>query len=136
MGTQTHPMSRSPRRSRSRSPSTKRDVRGTVLRVNDRGFGFLELETGEIDIFFHTSDIVDRIDIRQLRSGDKVEVDLKRSYKIPDKFEACNVRPLDPEVKDRRKSSPVRRRSPSYDRRRRSPSYDRRRRRSYSRGRG
>jgi len=105
-------MSRSYSRGRSRSDSRDRGGRGggksglqaTVTRINDRGFGFLEVDGEDQDIFFHSNDIVNDIDIRQLRVDDKVTVDLERSKKKPDRFEAVNVRPENESVKDRERT--------------------------------
>jgi len=146
--------SRSPRRSnsrgRSRSPLGDRDLKGRVVTLHsENGFGFVELldDPGHDHIFFHSEHIIDDIDIRQFREGDIVVIDKVPSKKKPGRFDGVNVRPDDPETKDRR-SDPGKRlrrsrrdrsrsrgRGRDYGRRRRSPSYDRghgRRRRSVS----
>jgi len=146
--------SRSPRRSnsrgRSRSPLGDRDLKGRVVTLHsENGFGFVELldDPGHDHIFFHSEHIIDDIDIRQFREGDIVIVDKVPSKKKPGRFDGVNVRPDDPETKDRR-SDPGKRlrrsrrdrsrsrgRGRDYGRRRRSPSYDRghgRRKRSVS----
>lgn len=106
-----------------------------MIRINDRGFGFLEVEGQEDDIFFHSNDIVDNIDIRQLRVDDKVTVDLEPSVKKKGRFEAVNVEPEDPGVSKREKKERPRR--DRYDDRRGGGYGDRRdRRRGGSRDRG
>merc|ERR1719262_2099050 len=116
-------VSRSPPRRRSRSPRDRRsssmgdkyDLNGVVTRITDRGFGFIDVD-GMDEVFFHSNDIVDNIDIRQMREGDKVMLDLVPSIKKRDRYDAKNVRPDDPDTKNReevgRRPSPRRRRSP------------------------
>jgi len=141
------------RNSRSRSRSPRHDVRGRVIRINDRsGYGFLQVDGEDDEVFFHSNDVVDNIDIRQLREGDEVTLDLYPSKKKPGRYDAKSVRPPD-SAKDRTETghrpSPRRRgrsrsrsrgrrrydRSHSRDRGRRYRSYSPRRRRSYSRDR-
>jgi len=135
-------------RSRSRDRRGGRDdirenLRGTVIRINDRsGYGFLEVDGETEEVFFHSNDVVDDIDIRQLREGDAVTLDLHPSKKKPGRFDAKNVKPPE-EAQDRhetgRRPSPRRRRSRSRGRRGYSRDRSRgrysRRDRSYSRGR-
>lgn len=129
-------------------PQSRVDVRGHVIRINDRsGYGFLEVEGETDEVFFHSNDVTDSVDIRQLREGDEVRLDLHPSKKKPGRYDAKNVQPPE-SAKDRaetgRRPSPRRRsysRSPRRGRRgrsySRSPSYSRRRRgRSRSRDRG
>lgn len=44
---------------------------GTVKTVTDRGFGFIQPESGQEDVFFHRSALVD-VTFEQLRQGDRV----------------------------------------------------------------
>lgn len=76
-------------------------MKATVVRINDRGFGFLNVEGEEDDIFFHSNDIEGDIDIRQLRVDDEVTVDLEPSRKKSGRYEAKNVVPDDDRVRDR-----------------------------------
>merc|ERR1712224_1042503 len=69
-------------------------------RITDRGFGFIDID-GMEEVFFHSNDIVDDIDIRQMREGDKVLLDLVPSIKKRDRYDAKNVRPDDPDTKNR-----------------------------------
>merc|ERR1712224_187975 len=105
-------------------------------RITDRGFGFIDID-GMEEVFFHSNDIVDDIDIRQMREGDKVLLDLVPSIKKRDRYDAKNVRPDDPDTKNReevgRRPSPRRRRSPPRRGYSRGRSYSPRR-RSRSRG--
>jgi len=92
-------------------------VTGTVTRINERGFGFLQVEGQDDDIFFHSNDIVDNIDIRQFRTDDKVTVDLEPSVKKKGRFEAVNVVPHDEGVARREKKEARRRYDDRDDRR-------------------
>lgn len=123
--------SRSPRRSR-RSPSPRRGGRGssieegTVLRINERGFGFIAPRKTDEELFFHTHHVEDVVDIRQLRPGDAVDFTTCSSIKYDGKREARRVWVINV---DRVKRREMKGRRPSP---RRSP---RRRSRSRSRGR-
>jgi len=134
----TRSRSRDNRRSRSRSGSRggrgkTRGVPATVIRINERGFGFLEVEGQDDDIFFHSNDIVDNIDIRQLRVDDRVTVDLEPSVKKKGRYEAVNVVPDDSGVARREKKEARRRYDDRDDRRGRGRYDDRDRRRDYDR---
>merc|ERR550539_392437 len=125
-------------RGRSDSPMrTKRDVEATVSRIDDqRGFGFLEIDGERDEVFFHSNDVEDGVDIRQLRKGDLCTVDLEPSKKKHGRYDGKNIRPPS-EARDRSETGRRPRRSRSRSRgRRRSYSPRRRsyspRRRSYS----
>ena len=62
---------------------------GTIKRLTDRGFGFIETSPGN-DIFFHMSN-VDGVRFEDLREGQKVSFDEGQGPKGP---RAENVRPL------------------------------------------
>lgn len=47
---------------------------GTIVNVNDRGFGFVKLEGYDQNVFFHAKD-VRHIEFEKLRKGDTVSVD-------------------------------------------------------------
>ena len=49
---------------------------GTIKRLTDRGFGFIEVE-GQDDVFFHTTALQD-VAFDQLVQGQQVEFDLER----------------------------------------------------------
>jgi len=89
------PRRRSPRRSRysrSRSPRRNDSVeKGYVLRINERGFGFLAPEDTDEELFFHTHHLESGLDIRQLRRDDRVEFTTCESQKFPGKREARRV---------------------------------------------
>ena len=62
---------------------------GTIKRLTDRGFGFIDMGDGK-DIFFHMSSVIDT-SYDELREGQKVEFDVGDGPKGP---RAENVRPL------------------------------------------
>ncbi len=51
----------------------KEEIKGIVLSVADEGFGFIEAEGFDNNIFFHADDCCG-ITIEQLREGDKVAI--------------------------------------------------------------
>jgi len=65
--------SRSRSNSRRRSPSPhKKNEKGFIARLDDRGFGFIEPERDEVDIYFHCSSVVG-MKFDDLRVNDPVE---------------------------------------------------------------
>jgi len=53
-----------------------------------RGYGFIEPDSGEGDVFVHSSEIRGAYDLRE---GEKVEFEVESTYKGP---RAVNVKPL------------------------------------------
>lgn len=62
---------------------------GTIKRITDRGFGFIDTGTGK-DLFFHMS-AVEGASFNDLREGQRVEYEVGQGQKGP---RAENVRPL------------------------------------------
>ncbi len=60
---------------------------GTIKRITDKGFGFIENATGN-DMFFHSSS-VEGVSYDELREGEKVTYDIGKGPKGP---RAENVR--------------------------------------------
>lgn len=54
--------------------------KGTIATLNEKGFGFLKIEGGEKDVFFHSNELVD-IRFDDLRPGDVMEFDVEESPK-------------------------------------------------------
>ncbi len=63
---------------------------GTIKRLTDRGFGFIDTGKGE-DMFFHMSNVVD-VSYDDLREGQKVSYTEGEGPKGP---RAENVKPID-----------------------------------------
>lgn len=57
-------------------------MKGTIKKLNDRGFGFITPEEGDKDIFFHGSDL-QGIQFNELHEGDQVTFETKSSEKGP-----------------------------------------------------
>lgn len=59
--------------------------------VKDRGFGFIEIEGGAPDVFFHHSSVVGG-DLDSLSEGQAVEFDVEADPRNPSRSRAGNVR--------------------------------------------
>ncbi|HZX50064.1 MAG TPA: cold shock domain-containing protein [Candidatus Paceibacterota bacterium] len=60
---------------------------GTIVRLTDRGFGFISREGQEKDLFFHSNELRG-VEFNELRVGDKVTFEVAESPKGPN---ATNV---------------------------------------------
>jgi CspA family cold shock protein len=67
-------------------------AQGTVARVTDRGFGFIQQEQGE-DLFFHSS-ALQNVTFDDIRHGDIVEYDAEADPRGRGN-RAVNVRKID-----------------------------------------
>jgi CspA family cold shock protein len=56
-------------------------TKGTIVRLNDKGFGFIKVEGNDKDIFFHSSEFNGAYD--SLNEGDTVEFELSQGEKGP-----------------------------------------------------
>ncbi len=63
---------------------------GTIKKLTDKGFGFIDTGKGE-DMFFHTSNVID-VSYEDLREGQKVTFSVGEGPKGP---RAENVKPAD-----------------------------------------
>jgi CspA family cold shock protein len=63
---------------------------GTIKRLTDKGFGFINTGNGGADLFFHTSSL-QGVTFDQLREGQRVSFEEGRGPKGP---RAENVRPI------------------------------------------
>ena len=55
---------------------------GTIKKLTDKGFGFIEAEDQEKDIFFHTESLVD-VQYDELSEGDTVSFEIEDTPKGP-----------------------------------------------------
>lgn len=55
---------------------------GTIARLMDKGFGFIKIEGGEKDLFFHANELQD-IEFNSLSEGDAVEFEVEEGQKGP-----------------------------------------------------
>lgn len=62
--------------------------------VKDRGFGFIQMEGGSSDVFFHHTSVVGG-DLDSLREGQTVEFDVEPDPRDPRRSRASNVKGSD-----------------------------------------
>ena len=48
---------------------------GTIKKLTDKNFGFIALDEGGNDLFFHANNLVE-VEFEELQEGDKVEFDV------------------------------------------------------------
>jgi CspA family cold shock protein len=53
---------------------------GTIVRLTDKGFGFISREGEEKDLFFHMNELQD-VQFNELRVGDKLQFEVEESPK-------------------------------------------------------
>lgn len=59
--------------------------------VKDRGFGFIQVEDGSDDVFFHNSSLPEGV-FDSLRTGQSVEFDVEADPRNPRRSRAANIR--------------------------------------------
>lgn len=57
-------------------------MKGSIIRLQDRGFGFIKPEDGGDDVFFHASALVE-LTFDDLKEGDTVTYDVEAGPKGP-----------------------------------------------------
>ena len=63
---------------------------GTIVRLNEKGFGFIKVEGMEKDLFFHSNDLVE-VRFDDLHEGDKVTFEIGESPKGPHAAKVAKV---------------------------------------------
>jgi len=63
---------------------------GTVIKKNDRGFGFIKVEGQEKDLFFHSNEL-QNVSFDELQEGDKVSFEIGDSPKGPNALNVSKV---------------------------------------------
>ena len=58
--------------------------------VKDRGFGFIQPDSGSDDVFFHTSSLPDG-NYDSLEAGQRVEFDVEADSRNPNRSRAANM---------------------------------------------
>lgn len=56
-------------------------AKGKVKTVTDRGFGFIETEDADKDVFYHEGSLEGDLADRKLQQGDEVEFDIEENEK-------------------------------------------------------
>ena len=55
-------------------------MKGVINKKMEKGFGFIKLETGEKDVFFHSNSLVD-VSFDELQEGDAVTFEVEDTDK-------------------------------------------------------
>jgi len=63
---------------------------GTVIKKNEKGFGFIKVEGREKDLFFHSNELKN-ISFDELREGDKVSFEVGDSPKGPNALNVSKI---------------------------------------------
>ena len=58
-------------------------LQGKVVRVSERGFGFIKHAGSDSDLYFHVSGLKDRPAFDQLKAGDSLEFEIDASGDRP-----------------------------------------------------
>ena len=56
---------------------------GTVKTVTDKGFGFINQDDSDKDVFYHENSLEGELAERKLRVGDKVKFEVEQTEKGP-----------------------------------------------------
>jgi CspA family cold shock protein len=63
---------------------------GTIAVLKDKGFGFIKVEDGEKDVFFHANEL-QNVQFNDLQEGDKVEFEVTDGQKGPQATQVSKV---------------------------------------------
>ncbi len=63
---------------------------GVIVRLKEKGFGFIKVEGQEKDLFFHSNELVN-VKFDELREGDKVTFEVADSPKGPNAVKVSRV---------------------------------------------
>lgn len=55
---------------------------GTIKRLTDRGFGFIQIEGEDKDLFFHSNEL-EGVEFNDLKEGDMVQFEVTQGPKGP-----------------------------------------------------
>ncbi|HRY31175.1 MAG TPA: cold shock domain-containing protein [Candidatus Paceibacterota bacterium] len=56
--------------------------KGTIVRVMDKGYGFIKYDGAEKDLFFHSNEL-QNVEFDQLKGGESVEFEVVEGQKGP-----------------------------------------------------
>jgi len=63
---------------------------GKIKRLTDRGFGFIEYDDSDEDLFFHSNEL-QGVEYNDLKEGDKVEFEIAEGPKGPNAVKVSKV---------------------------------------------
>lgn len=63
---------------------------GTIAKLTDKGFGFIQVEGQEKNLFFHSNELVG-VTFDALREGDKLSFEVAESPKGPNAIKVSKV---------------------------------------------
>ncbi len=63
---------------------------GTIKRLMDRGFGFIEYDESDKDLFFHANSLKD-VEFNDLKEGDKVTFEIEEGPKGPNAIDVSKA---------------------------------------------
>ena len=56
---------------------------GTIVKTNEKGFGFIKPDDGGKDMFFHVTGLVNKSDFDGLRANDRVKYEVDKNGDRP-----------------------------------------------------
>ena len=65
-------------------------AQGKIVRLTDRGFGFISREGQDKDLFFHSKEL-QNVEFNDLKVGDQVEFEVSESPKGPNATKVTRV---------------------------------------------
>lgn len=66
-------------------------MQGTIKKLTDRGFGFIETDEMEDDIFFHARSLSEGLMFDELREGDELTFELEQTEKGPNAVQVARA---------------------------------------------
>ena len=64
--------------------------KGTIVRLMDKGFGFIKAEGQEKDLFFHANEL-QNADFNSLQENDEVEFEIEEGQKGPQAVKVTKI---------------------------------------------
>ena len=64
--------------------------KGTIVRIMDKGYGFIKTDDSDKDLFFHSNE-VQNTDFNSLKEGDSVEFEITEGQKGPQAVRVSRV---------------------------------------------
>ena len=64
---------------------------GKIVRLTDRGFGFIAREGAEKDLFFHSNELQGSVKFNDLKEGDQVQFEVSQGPKGPNAIKVSRL---------------------------------------------